>query len=149
LAASVSFARIDVIRCDNGHIFNGALASADRLLLYSVQHPIRRVTEYDSCHARGFIEFLAKPSPFLPVFHFVKRSVNRLAENLSDALLGRTLRAMMRYASAKFRHYRFKGFLVCLLHCGPQHEGYLSTGEASSAVEPNRHVSLTDSENLW
>jgi hypothetical protein len=95
---------------------------------------------YDSSHTRSFIEFLAKPSPLLRVFHFMKRKVKCLAKNLSYAFLGRALRAVMRYASAKFRHHRFEGFL---LHCGEQHEGYLTTGDASSATKHNRHISLT------
>jgi hypothetical protein len=63
----------------------------------------------------------------------LKRKVNRLAKNSSDAFLGRALRAVTHYAPAKFRHYRFERFLF---HCGEEHEVYLSTGEVNSTVNP-------------
>jgi hypothetical protein len=100
------------------------------------------VSDYDIRHARSFIEFLTKPRPFLPVFHFLKRKVNRLPKNLSDALLGRVLRAVTRYAPAKFRHHRFEGLLISLLHAGAEHGFCLSTGEVSSTVMANANKLL-------
>jgi hypothetical protein len=97
------------------------------------------VCDYESCHARGFVEFLTKPRPFLRVFHFLKRKVNRLAKNLSDALLGRALSAVTRYAAAKFRHHRFERFLISLPHCGAEHGFCFSTREVSSAFMANAH----------
>ena len=108
-----------------------------------MEHAARLATGYDSCHARSFIKFLAKPSAFRRVFHFFKRNVNCLPENLSDALLGRALAAMMRYASAKFRHYGFKGFLVCLLHCGAGK----STSRCEKQVPPSSLIGIGVSEN--
>jgi hypothetical protein len=63
------------------------------------------------------------------------------------------LRAVIRYASAKFGHDRFEGFLF---HCGEQHDVYRSTAEATFPIKPNGicppacpEQSRPKSENLW
>ena len=56
-----------------------------------MQHPACRVARKDWSDLSGFLEFLTKPSSLLRVFDFLEREVNRLAKNLSDALVGRAL----------------------------------------------------------
>ena len=54
-----------------------------------MQHPACRVARKDWSDLSGFLEFLTKPSSLLRVFDFLEREVNRLAKNLSHALVGR------------------------------------------------------------
>ena len=53
--------------------------------------------------ARSFAELIAEPSPKFRIFDLLKSQPNRLAKKLSDALLGRALGAVMRYARAELR----------------------------------------------
>ncbi|MGB3036512.1 MAG: hypothetical protein WBB72_03895, partial [Methyloceanibacter sp.] len=52
-------------------------------------------------HPRNFAELIAEPSSKFRVFDLLKSQPNRLAKNLPDALLGRALGAVMRYARAE------------------------------------------------
>ena len=51
----------------------------------------------------SFAELIAEPRPKVRVFDLLKSQPNRLAKKLSDALLGRALGAVMRYARAELR----------------------------------------------
>ena len=62
-----------------------------------------RVVREDRRHSCSFVELLAEPSPLLPVLYFLKREVNRFAKNLSYALFGGALCAVMRYSPAELR----------------------------------------------
>ena len=68
-----------------------------------MQLPARRMVRRDGRHPRSFAELIAEPSPKFRVFDLLKSQPNRLAKNLSDALLGRALGAVMRYARAELR----------------------------------------------
>src|SRR3990170_8384836 len=72
----------------------------------SVQLPARRVVRDDRRHSRSLAELLTEPSPLFRVFDLLKSKPNCLAKNLSDALLGRALCAVMRDAPAELRQYR-------------------------------------------
>ena len=71
-----------------------------------MQHPARRVVRDDRGYARCLAELLAEPSPLLRVLDLLKHEVNRFAKNLSDALLGRALCAVVRDTPAELRQYR-------------------------------------------
>lgn len=55
----------------------------------------------DGRHPRSFAKLIAEPSPKVRVRDLLKSQPNRLAKNLSDALLGGALGAVMRYTRAE------------------------------------------------
>ena len=68
-----------------------------------MQLPARRMVRRDRRYPRSFAELIAESSPKFRVVDLLKSQPNRLAENLSDALLGRALGAVMRDARAELR----------------------------------------------
>jgi hypothetical protein len=80
-----------------------------------MQRSTGRVACDDGCHVHSFVELFTQPSPEFRVFDLLKSKPNRLAENLSNALLSRAFGAMVRNASAKFREDKLEplpSFLV-------------------------------------
>ena len=65
--------------------------------------PAPRIVRRNGRHPRSFAELIAEPSPKVRVFDLLKSQPNRLAKKLSDALLGRALGAVMRYARVELR----------------------------------------------
>src|SRR5688500_15083539 len=84
---------------------SAARAASCAVNAVSVQLPARRVVRHDRRHSRSLAELITEPSPKFGVFDFLNREPNRLAKNLSDALFGRALCAVVRYALAELRQH--------------------------------------------
>lgn len=69
--------------------------------LASMQRSACRVVCNDGRQLGCFAELITEPGPKLCIFDLLKGKPNRLAENLSDALLGGALGAMVRDSSAE------------------------------------------------
>jgi len=81
-----------------------------------VQHSAYWVVRHDRRHSRSLGELITEPRPKLRVFDLLKSQPNRLAKNLSDALLACALGAVIRYSVAELRQHRLEGFFVFRPH---------------------------------